>query len=254
MQLNYQSYGDGFPLIILHALFGMLDNWHTVGTMLGEHFQVFLVDQRNHGRSPHSAEMNYGLLADDIHDFIVQHRISSCFLLGHSMGGKVAMTIALKCPELVAKLIVVDIAPRSYPSFHDSLLEALTSIDLSTFTSRQEIDVALSVRIQETPVRQFLMKNLARNENGSFRWKMNLSVISSKYQEVLKEVTSNNSFSNPTLFVRSKKSSYIGEMDLSDIKRLFPHSTIVDFETGHWVHAEAPGQLTNTVTEFLFQK
>ena len=254
MQLNYQSYGDGFPLIILHGLFGMLDNWHTVGKMLGEHFQVFLVDQRNHGRSPHSAELNYGVLADDIRDFIVQHRISSCFLLGHSMGGKVAMTVALRYPELVTKLIVVDIAPRSYSSFHDSILGALTSLDLSSLASRQAIDDALSVRIQGAPVRQFLMKNLARNDDGSFRWKMNLSVISSKYQEILKEVNSNAAFSNPALFIRSKKSSYIGEMDLSDIKRLFPHSTIVDFETGHWVHAEAPGQLTNTVTEFLLQK
>jgi pimeloyl-ACP methyl ester carboxylesterase len=170
------------------------------------------------------------------------------------MGGKVAMTVALKYPELVAKLIVVDIAPRSYPSFHDSILGALTSLDLSNLASRLAIDDALSVRIQEAPVRQFLMKNLARNDDGSFRWKMNLPVISSNYQEILKEVTSNAAFSNPTLFVRSKKSSYIGEMDLSDIKRLFPHSTIVDFETGHWVHAEAPGQLTNTVTEFLLQK
>lgn len=251
MKLHFQSYGEGSPLIILHGLFGMLDNWHTVGKMLGEHFHVFLVDQRNHGRSPHSQEWNYDVMAEDIVEFIAEHRILPCFLLGHSMGGKVAMTAALKYPDQVEKLVVIDIAPRSYPSFHDSILDALTSLDLGSYTSRQAVDDALSIRIHEAPVRQFLMKNLARNDDGTLRWKMNLPVISANYQEMLKGVNRSATFSKPTLFIRGTKSSYIGEGDLPDIKKLFPHSFIADFDTGHWIHAEAPAQLTKTVTEFL---
>jgi len=253
MQLNYQSFGKGSPLIILHGLFGMLDNWHTVGTMLGKQFHVFLLDQRNHGRSPHSPEVSYTVMAEDVRDFAAQHRIPVFFLLGHSMGGKVAMTTALAFPDLVAKLVVVDIAPRSYSSFHDSILEALRSLDLSEYSSRQSVDDALSGSIREAPVRQFLLKNLARNDNGSFRWKMNLPAISSTYQQMLKGVDGSTAFRKPTLFVRGRKSSYIGEQDRPDIERLFPNSTVIDFETGHWVHAEAPAQLTQTVTEFLLR-
>jgi pimeloyl-ACP methyl ester carboxylesterase len=254
MKLHYQSYGEGFPLIMLHGLFGMLDNWHTVSRMLGGHFRVLALDQRNHGRSPHTPELSYEVMADDIRDFMAQQEISSAFVLGHSMGGKVAMATALRYPDLVEKLVVIDIAPRSYPSFHDSILEALTSLTLSNFSSRQSIDQALSSRIGEVPVRQFLMKNLARNDDGSFRWKMNLAVIAGQYSEVLKRIDSNTSFAKPTLFVRSMKSSYIGDQDIQEIKRIFPDSSIVDFETGHWVHAEEPERLTKVVTEFLLER
>jgi esterase len=253
MTLNFQTYGKGTPLIILHGLFGMLDNWHSVAKMLAEHFQVFVVDQRNHGRSPHSPVFDYDAMADDVQEFAAQRSISSCFLLGHSMGGKVAMTAALKYQDLFSKLVVIDIAPRSYPSFHDALLDALTSLKLSEFSSRQKIDEALTAKIPEPAVRQFLMKNLLRNPDGSFGWKINLHVLSDKYEEVTKEITSQRPYTNPTLFIRSLKSSYIGEGDVSDIKRLFPRARMVDFETGHWVHAEAPEQLTQTVTGFLLK-
>jgi esterase len=253
MTLNFQAYGKGIPLIILHGLFGMLDNWHSAAKMLAEHFQVFVVDQRNHGRSPHSPIFDYDALADDVRDFVEDRSISSCFLLGHSMGGKVAMNAALKYQDLFSKLVVIDIAPRSYPSFHDALLDALRSLKLSEFSSRQEIDEALSAKIPEATVRQFLMKNLSRNPDGSFGWKMNLQVLSDKYEEVLKEISSHRPYTNPTLFIRSLKSSYISEGDKSDIKRLFPRATVADFETGHWVHAEAPELLTQTVTEFLLK-
>jgi esterase len=254
MKLNYQSYGEGFPLIILHGLFGMLDNWHTVSRMLGGHFRVLAVDQRNHGRSPHTPELSYGVMADDICEFMAEHEISSAFVLGHSMGGKVAMTIALRYPDLVEKLVVIDIAPRSYPYFHDSILDALASLTLSNFSSRQSIDQALSSRIREVPVRQFLMKNLARNDDGSFRWKMNLAAITGQYSEILKGLASNTTFAKPTLFVRAMKSSYIGDQDIQEIKRLFPNSSIANFETGHWVHAEAPQKLTKTLTEFFLER
>jgi esterase len=254
MKLNYASYGDGFPLIILHGLFGMLDNWHTVSRMLSTEFRVIALDQRNHGRSPHSPNFNYDVMADDLRDFMAEHRIPSSFLLGHSMGGKTAMQVALKYPHLVERLIVIDIAPRSYPSRHDMILETLESISLSNYSSRQEVDRSLSVKIPELAVRQFLMKNLARNDDGSFRWKMNLPTISAKYGEILRGVSADTAFVKPTLFVRSAKSSYMGDADPAEIKRLFPLSTITTFNTGHWVHAEAPRELTKTVRDFLNSK
>jgi len=254
LQLNYQSYGKGHPLIVLHGLFGMLDNWHSVGRMLGRDFRVFVLDQRNHGHSPHLAEMNYKVLAQDVRDFALQLHITSCYLLGHSMGGKVAMEAALRYPNLVDKLVVVDIAPRLYPSFHDAILEALTSLDLTAYKSRSDIDRALSTKIAELPVRQFLMKNLARNEDGSYRWKMNLAVIAQHYPELLQEIDSTVPFTKPVLFVRSLRSSYIGDKDIPEIHRLFPKSSFADFDTGHWVHAESPDGLIKTVTAFLLRE
>lgn len=251
MKLYFQTYGQGSPLIILHGLFGMLDNWHTVARMLGSNLRVFAVDQRNHGRSPHSPDFNYDVMADDLCEFITAQDIVPSSLLGHSMGGKTAMLTALKYPHLVERLIVVDIAPRSYSSSHDTILEALQSIDLRTFSSRGEIDNALSDRIPETATRQFLLKNLSRDVEGTFQWKMNLPVIFSSYGNVMKGVERPLSFSKPTLFIRSLKSSYITDGDIPAIRRLFPNSTVMDFDTGHWVHAEQPGALVAAVKNFL---
>lgn len=251
MKLHFQEYGEGPPLIILHGLFGMLDNWHTVSRILGERFRVYALDQRNHGRSPHSVEFNYPVMAADVRDFIAEHNLPTCFLLGHSMGGKTAMWTALSYPQLIERLVVIDISTRAYPSLHDSILDALDSVPLSDMKSRQDVDHALSAQIAEAPVRQFLMKNLARREDGAFRWKMNLPVISSQYGEIMKGVDIDAVYSKPTLFVRSRRSSYISDRDTVEIRKFFPSSTFVDFDTGHWVHAEAPGQLTTTVAEFL---
>ena len=161
------------------------------------------------------------------------------------------MQAALEYPEQVAKLVVVDIAPRQYPSLHDTILDALTSLTLNQYSSRQAVDDALSNKIPQLAVRQFLMKNLARNEDGSFRWKLNLEVIRANYGEVVREVSSQIPFAEPTLVIRSTKSSYVTESDFPDFKRLFPTYKVVDFDTGHWVHAEAPEDLTKAVTGFL---
>ncbi len=253
MELHFQTYGQGLPLVILHGLFGMLDNWHTVSRMLANHFNVFAVDQRNHGRSPHSPDFNYQALADDTRDFIVAHKLAPSHILGHSMGGKTAMWTALRYPEVVERLIVVDIAPHAYSSMHDEILAALNDITLESYSSRSEIDGALALKMPDFAVRQFLMKNLTRKEDGGYRWKMNLPVITSHYQEIISSIQSNETFQKPTLFIRSQKSSYVRDEDIPDIKKLFPLAEIVSFDTGHWVHAEAPVQLTKTVTEFLLQ-
>jgi esterase len=251
MRLHYQAYGSGLPLIILHGLFGMLDNWHTISRSLGAHFRIYALDQRNHGRSPHSEIFTLDAMAEDVGEFMDQEGISSAFLLGHSMGGKIAMRYALSQPQRVEKLVVVDIAPRSYASQHDGIFEALTSIDLSLLGSREEINTELSKWIPQSDIRQFLMKNLARKDDGTYHWKMNLPIIQSNYQEVLKEIVSTTPFLKPALFIRSIKSSYLLESDRLTILRLFPNSTIVDFGTGHWVHAEAPDLFVSVVKDFL---
>ena len=229
----------------------MLDNWHTVNKLLASDLQVFTLDQRSHGRSPHSPDFNYQIMAEDVHDFLKQQGIASCYLMGHSMGGKTAMQVALNYPELIEKLIVIDIAPRAYSSLHDPILDALNSVDLGNYKSRQDIDHTLARRIPELPVRQFLMKNLARNEDGTFRWKMNLPVITANYHEVLRKVSSDMPYDKPTFVMRSTKSSYIVDADLDDFRRLFPKYIVANFDTGHWVHAEAPDQLAKTVIAFL---
>ncbi len=251
MDLHFQSFGQGSPLIILHGLFGMLDNWHTVSRKLGDNFRVFAVDQRNHGLSPHAEAFNYDVMARDMHDFILAQGISPSHLLGHSMGGKTAMWTALKFPDLVDRLIVVDIAPRPYPPLHDDIIEVLQSVRLEDSESREEIDEVLSTKIKEPAVRQFLMKNLSRNDDGTFRWKMNLPAIVAHYGEIMEGIETETTFPRPTLFIRSQNSSYIRDEDIPGIKKLFPSSSTVVFPTGHWVHAEAPEQVIKSVTEFL---
>jgi pimeloyl-ACP methyl ester carboxylesterase len=251
MQLFYHSYGQGPPLIILHGLLGSSDNWHTIGKKLSEFHRVFTVDQRNHGRSPHSEEFTYEVMAQDIKEFMQEHGLSSASLMGHSMGGKVAMKVALSYPQLVDTLIVVDIAPRNYGPQHDSLFDALFSLDLQQFKTRRQVDDALAKNIPSIATRQFVMKNLGRNVDGSFRWKLNLDVIYRNYGAI-NESIDGAPFSKPVLFVRGGRSEYIRETDITGIKRLFPSASMVSIQdAGHWVHADAPENFTRIVLDFL---
>jgi esterase len=253
MNLHSRTYGAGHPLIILHGLFGSSDNWQTVGKKLGEQFRVFALDARNHGRSPHSDEFNYPAMAEDVQSFMHEQGISSAHLLGHSMGGKTAMQLALTRPELVEKLVVVDISPRAYGRQHNAIFDALYSLDLTAFTTRGQIDEALAQRIPSAAVRLFLMKNLKRNADNSFAWKMNLEVIHRHYDEVNAAIDLPSQFANPALFVKSNTSGYVGEDDEPQIRTMFPRSTIVGFDTGHWVHAEAPEEFIRLVSDFLVE-
>lgn len=252
MQLNFQSYGTGFPLIILHGLFGSLDNWQTISTRLGEHFWVFAVDLRNHGRSPHSDEFNYEVMAEDLGEFMQVHGLARAHLLGHSMGGKTAMEFALRHPEMVEKLIVADMAPKAYPPSHIPIFEALLSMDLSGFRDRREIVDALAPSIPELAVRQFLLKNLTRDESGAFRWKLNLPTIYRNYDRLNQGIENGRNFDGSVMFIKGVRSEYIGEEDRELIKRLFPQAEIIAIpEAGHWVHADAPGAFLNAVLAFL---
>jgi esterase len=253
MKLHFRELGTGKPLIILHGLFGFLDNWQTLAKYFAQHYKVYLVDLRNHGRSPHSADFNYALMAADLRELITDHHIHEPAILGHSMGGKVAMHFALHYPEQLSRLIVVDMAPRAYPPHHQDILAALKAVDLKAVTSRGEVDEVLARYIPEEGVRQFLAKNLYRQEDNAFAWRMNLPVIEEKIGEVGKETTAQVPFPKPALFIRGANSRYIQpEKDMPLIQHLFPAATLETIaDAGHWVHAEKPRELYNLVAGFL---
>ena len=251
MRLNYKKLGDGEPLVILHGLFGMLDNWCTLGKRFGEDFTVYLIDQRNHGQSPHSDDWNYKVMSDDLLEFFNDHNIEKANIIGHSMGGKTAMCFAGEHTERVKKLVVVDIAPRFYPLHHDTILDVLLSIDLENLKSRNEADMLLSNYISDFGTKQFLLKNLARkeNDNTKFEWRFNLPVIAKNIHEVGVETHGGSSL--PTLFIRGENSDYIRNEDEAEIKNLYPNSKIISLNSGHWVHAEKPEEFYNSVMKFM---
>jgi esterase len=252
MHLHHERYGEGHPLIILHGLFGSLDNWRTLSKTFSQFFTVFSVDQRNHGRSPHSDTFNYQVMAEDVKEFLQQQGLPSAHLLGHSMGGKTAMQCAVTHLGIVDRLIVVDIAPKSYPPGHEDIFDALYALDLQALRTRQEADAALAEKVQDSSLRQFLLKNLERDASGAFRWRLNLDAIYNNYAEMLKEPQTKSKFDKPTLFIKGGASGYIQEEDKDTIRALFPLAQLVTIPgAGHWVHAEAPQKFAKIVLDFL---
>jgi len=253
MELFYNQYGDsGPPLIILHGLLGGHGNWHTLSrTAFQQIARVYAVDQRNHGRSPHADQIDYPTLAADLRTFIDRHSLAPAHLLGHSMGGKTAMQIALSYPDRVDRLIVVDMAPRAYPPEHTALLEALARIDPREYESRGAIDDALAEDVPSWPIRQFLLKNLDY-DGETYTWRMNLDAIRAHYDDLTAALPEGASFKGPTLFVRGGESDYIAAADMDGIRARFPAAKLVTIDgAGHWVHADAPDALADVVTDFL---
>ncbi len=252
MELNYKEFGQGSPIIILHGLFGTLDNWQTIAKALAKDYWVFIVDQRNHGRSPHVKELNYQLMAEDLKVFMDQQWIPKAHILGHSMGGKTAMQFAFEYPDMVDKLVVIDIAPGENKSGHKDIFEALFSLDLEKLKNRTEANQSLEKKITDYGVRQFLLKNLTRKKEGAYRWKMNLEAIYNNYQEILNEVSSDTPFDGESLFIKGELSNYINESEKQLIHQFFTNVTIQTIENaGHWVHADAPKELLERINEFL---
>ncbi len=251
MKLNYKTFGEGQPLIILHGLFGTLDNWQTLARKFAEHFRVFIVDQRNHGKSPHNDFIDYPSMADDLYDFLSDHDLQQVIVLGHSMGGKTAMQFAHTYPEKVNRLIVVDIAPKAYPPGHHFIFDALFSIDLDTIESRSDAEAVMEEKIGDEAIRLFLLKNLTRTKAGGYRWKMNLDAIYRHYEDILSAVRSETPFANPTLFIRGERSNYIQDEDFSSIHEQFSTAEIVTMPgAGHWLHSEQPEEMLKIVLDF----
>lgn len=252
MDLHYKSFGEGFPIIILHGLFGTLDNWQTIAKQLAEDYQVFIVDQRNHGRSPHHPEFDFLVMADDLQRFMEDNWIYNAHIIGHSMGGKTAMQFTMNYPDMVEKLVVVDISPKAYQSGHDLIFNALFSLDLSKISSRKGADEQLKLQIEDTGVRQFLLKNLTRNGSGGYEWKMNLRAIYKNYINVLRAIESGSPFEKETLFISGGLSDYIRKEDMILINEFFPQAKMVTIpNSGHWVHAESPVEFLEIVKKFL---
>jgi len=253
MKLHSNIIGEGYPFLILHGFLGMGDNWKTLGSKFSQTgYQVHLIDQRNHGRSAHSHEFNYDVMASDIYEYIRKHQLKEVLLLGHSMGGKTAMTFATTYPELTAKLIVADIAPRYYPVHHDAILEGLSALDFDTIHSISQADKALSHYIKELGIRQFLLKNLYWVEKGKLGLRMNLPVLKSEVAEVGEGLEVGARYDGPTLFLRGDRSEYIANADEALIKQHFTEAEIVTIENeGHWLHAENPVAFYKAVADFI---
>ena len=251
MNLFYRTAGEGPPLIILHGLFGSSDNWLTHARELGKTHKVFLVDQRNHGASPHDDEFTYEMMVQDLLQFIKQHDLIRPDIIGHSMGGKVAMLFAAKYPDQLNKLIVVDIAPKFYPVHHNVILEGLKAIPIKEITSRQVADEMLAEYVDIPAVRQFLLKNLKRN-GGHFDWKMNLDTIYEHIANVGNGLEDDETFEHETLFIRGSESDYIEDSDIPDLDAHFPKNDLVTIHgASHWVHVEEPEQFLEAVRVFL---
>ena len=252
MQLHFKQLGHGEPLVLLHGLFGQSDNWFGVAPKLAEKFHVFIPDLRNHGHSPHHAEMDYPLMAADVEKFFAAQKIEGASVIGHSMGGKVAMQFALDFPARVKKLVVVDISPRAYTRSHDKIFTALLALNLAAFQTRQQIEDALASEIPSLSLRRFLLKNLSRDEHGKFIWKMNLRGVAENYSRLGEVLNAGKQFFAPTLFVRGGKSDYINAADVLAIRQQFPAAQIQTIVTAnHWVHADAPDEFVLIVLDFL---
>ncbi|MGM0946938.1 MAG: alpha/beta fold hydrolase [Bacteroidota bacterium] len=251
MKLNFRKSGTGQPLVILHGLFGSADNWFSIARELEKNYTLYLIDQRNHGDSPHADEWNYRVMVKDLLELFDDEGLSEVFLMGHSMGGKTAMNFALAHPDRVEKLIVADIAPRYYSVHHQTILEGLNSIPIAEIKSRKEADEHLSKYIDEAGIRQFLLKSLGRDENG-FVWKINLPVITKNIEEVGKALPQDGKYKGPTLFLAGANSNYIQQSDLPDILKHFPNYEIEFIsDAGHWLHAEKPEAVIQQVRKFL---
>lgn len=251
MNLHYRILGSGQPFIILHGLFGSADNWQTLAKSFAEKFKVVLVDLRNHGHSPHSDEMNYDVMAEDVYELIRKENLQNCILMGHSMGGKTAMYFAQRHEELLDKLIVVDMGLKKYPPHHQEIFDAVRSLDMDLTKTRKEAEEHLKKTIHDTGVLQFLLKNLFWSDKERLDWRFNLHVLYREIEDILAAVP-NQRVDVKTLFIRGEKSNYILDGDFESIKNLFPNSEIKTvMGAGHWVHAEKPREFYEMVNEFI---
>lgn len=252
MILAHREYGESGPkIIILHGLFGQNDNWTSIARKLAETTHVFTFDLRNHGLSGHSNTFNYEAMAADVVETMHELGIDKCHLIGHSMGGKVAMVCGQIAADHFESLLIADIGPKYYKPHHQEIIKGLQSLDLKELSSRGEADKNLQVFIPDFGTRQFLLKNLNRIDNNTFEWRFNLDVIAEQIEEVGKELKPK-VVDLPTLFYRGGNSRYILDTDFNEIRKLFPQSEFKTMENaGHWLHAEKPDEMVATILEWI---
>ncbi len=251
MQLQRQQFGSsGEPLVVLHGLFGSGENWHSMCLRLGAEFRVWALDQRNHGASPHSTQMDYPTMAADVLEFMADQGLQEVHLLGHSMGAKTAMALALLHPSNVRSLVSVDMAPRAYSPRHDKILDGMLALNLDSLRDRRRMELALESQVPDLATRRFLLKNVRRSAGG-FHWRIGLHEIASNYSH-LSEAVEGQPYPGPALFVRGDGSDYLGERDLPLIQKLFPRAELKTVPgAGHLVHVDQPEALLETLRDFF---
>lgn len=256
MELFYRKEGKGSPMVVVHGLYGSSDNWINIGKRLAEKHTVYMLDQRNHGRSPFANSHTFNDMRYDLAEFFEKHNIEKATVLGHSMGGKTAMWFAYDFPEKVEKLVIADIAPKDYLLLkedsqfylHQNILLAMQEIDFSKIKSRNDVDDFLAQKIDDVNIRQFLLKNVAKDKiNHIYKWRVNAGVLYDHLDEIVSGVNKNwlddriPITSYPVIFIRGMKSKYILTKDETMIKEIYPDSKIIDIpDAGHWLHAEQP--------------
>ncbi|WP_325892121.1 alpha/beta fold hydrolase [Grimontia sp. NTOU-MAR1] len=252
MQLNFKIQGEGSPLLLIHGLFGSLDNLGGLAKVLAEHYQVYQIDLPNHGQSPRSANVDYVSQATAVKDFLDQQKLEKVSVVGHSMGGKVAMMLAQLHPDHLEDLVVMDIAPVEYKvRRHDAVLAGLNASMAQPILSRKDAEAALAEHILEPGVRQFLLKSLAKQENGTFDWRFNVPTLETHYLDIT-GWPEQGVFEGETLFLKGANSDYIAAEHRADIERQFPRAKAhVIANTGHWLHAEKPATVARVITRFL---
>ena len=242
MESAYRYFGgEGKPpLVILHGLFGSSRNWQAVAPHLVRHYEVFALDLRNHGESPHTETMDYSEMLDDLRQWLDHQDLDPVSLLGHSLGGKVAMAMACRCPEYVSSLVVVDIAPKRYPPGHDAKLGAMLRLELSSIRTRSEAEARLHDELNDWPVVKFLSSNLMRLPDEGFRWRINLTAVAQAVDQLYGNPLSyGNRFDGPVLFMRGSKSHYIDDLDRDRLERYFPGYILSTIRNaGHNIHTD----------------
>lgn len=250
MLLNYKKIGQGHPFILIHGLFGNLDNLGGIARALSEHFTVINIDMPDHGDSFRSTTFSYTNYAQSVAQLMDALNIEQTHILGHSMGGKVAMQLALDTPSRVSKLVLADIAPVAYRSRHDAVFKALNSVDLANLSSRSQAMKTMMVHLEEPGVAQFLLKSLTE-ENGIWSWKFNLNFLQENYPLILRALEATNTFDGPTLFIKGALSDYLLAEHQPAVQALFPQSKAkIISGTGHWLHAEKPLIFNKIVVDF----
>lgn len=244
---------EGKPFLILHGFLGMGDNWKSLAKRFAKQaYQVHLIDLRNHGRSPHTKEFSYAVMAKDIKEYCEKNNLEKVVLLGHSMGGKVAMKFAVEYPEFLQDLIIVDIAPKYYAPHHQTILKGLTVLQDKKLDSRGKADDLLKEYIEEWGVRQFLLKNLYWETKDKLAFRMNLEVLKEKVETVGEALQPEKTYNGKTFFIAGEKSGYIKDEDKDLLKKHFPKSHLTEIKgAGHWVHAEKAEEFYTAVMAFL---
>jgi len=250
MRLHFRTIGQGHPLILLHGLFGSGDNWGVIAKKFAQQYQVISVDLRNHGRSPHHASQTYADMAEDLIQLCDMLNLDRIHLLGHSLGGKVAMQFATQFPNRMGKLIIVDMAMRVYADAHTQFIDAMLAVELTSMQTRSGVDHALSNTIEETMVRQFLLMNLEKSD-GRLAWRINLAALKENYPALQQAVCASAHYDKPSLFIRGERSDYVRDDDIEQIKTHFTKAQFASLPTAHWVHADQPQAFSEIVAQFL---